>query len=463
VDLDGYETTLGNPVWVVTSNGNQTVSCSLPSLPSGAKGFNVYRNAFRIAVGGVCTSPQVTGSSFTDAGTGCGNSAPQVSSAGSSFLSSNGVSTYQLRLGGNSLNGTTGNANRIATGRGGFSQGHLETFDANNNLVDAGVAPPAVSDFFNRSSGILGTELNSSWTTEAGALLQTEGGVGGNTTSQNYAVFTGVGFPNDDQAVSATWVKSGTPTVQVNALVLRGSPTALTNYTCQPANNGSSLTIAKFVSGSFTSLATQSTTINSGDIVSFKVSGTSLNCFVNGIPVVAATDSSISSGFPGLGGFQRYNANGANVQWKNWMASPGYVSLQRPQMWSKVQTFTSGIALDSETVSASPRGIVNVSLPGALTSTWTGSTITLDKAITVTRLQVQAKTAPSGCTTNAIVRLTDGTTPVSVGVSGAANDSGPITQNYPAGVTLTLSVQTAAAGCSTSPADANAAIQYKMQ
>jgi hypothetical protein len=50
-----------------------------------------------------------------------------------------------------------------------------------------------------------------------------------------------------------------------------------------------------------------------------------------------------------------------------------------------------------------------------------------------------------------------------VGVSGAANDSGPITQNYPAGVTLTLSVQTAAAGCSTSPADANAAIQYKMQ
>src|SRR5262249_25098935 len=155
VDLDGNETTLGNSVSVVTSSGNQTVNCSLPSLPNGAKGFNVYRNAFRIVVGGVCTSPQVSGSSFTDAGTGCGNGAPQLSSAGSSFLSKNGVSTYQLRLGGRSLNGTTGNGNLIATGRGGFSQGHLGTFDANDNLADAGVAPPAVSDFFNRSSGDL--------------------------------------------------------------------------------------------------------------------------------------------------------------------------------------------------------------------------------------------------------------------------------------------------------------------
>ena len=463
VDFDGNETTLGNSVSVVTSAGHQTVNCSLPSLPNGAKGFNVYRNAFRIVVRGACTSPQVSGSSFTDTGTGCGNSAPQVNSAGSSFLSKNGVSTYQLRIGGNALNSTTGNANLIATGRGGFSQGHLGTFDANDNLVDAGVAPPAVSDYFNRSSGNLGTEPNSPWTMEAGTLLVTAGGVGGNTSGQNYAVFTGVGFPNNDQAVSATWVKSGTPTVQVNALVLRGSPTALTNYTCQPANNGASLTIAKFVSGSFTSLATQSTIINSGDIVSFNVSGTSLNCFVNGTPVVAATDSSIAGGFPGLGGFQLYNANGANVQWKNWMASPGYISLQRPQTWPQVQTFTSGIALGGETVSASPRGIVNAFLPGALTSTWTGSTITLDKAITVTHVQVQVKTAPSGCATNAIVSLTDGKTAVNVRVSGAANDSGAITQNYPAGVTLTLGVQTAATACTASPADANVAIQYKMQ
>jgi len=43
------------------------------------------------------------------------------------------------------------------------------------------------------------------------------------------------------------------------------------------------------------------------------------------------------------------------------------------------------------------------------------------------------------------------------------DDSGAVTQNYAAGASLTLSVQTAATGCTTAPADANAVIQYKMQ
>ncbi len=121
------------------------------------------------------------------------------------------------------------------------------------------------------------------------------------------------------------------------------------------------------------------------------------------------------------------------------------------------------LRVGSEALTALPRGEQNIFLPGALTATWTGSTWTPDKAITVTRVQVQAKTAPSGCTTNAVVRLTDGTNPVNVTISAAANDSGSIAQNYAAGATLTLSVQTAAAGCTTSPADANVTIQYRMQ
>jgi len=119
--------------------------------------------------------------------------------------------------------------------------------------------------------------------------------------------------------------------------------------------------------------------------------------------------------------------------------------------------------LGSEALTAAPRGEQNIFLPGALTSTWTGSTWTPDKGITVTRLQVQAKTAPAGCTTSAVVRLTDGTSPVNVTISGAASDSGIIAQNYAAGTPLTLGVQTAAAGCTTSPADANVTIQYRMQ
>jgi hypothetical protein len=137
--------------------------------------------------------------------------------------------------------------------------------------------------------------------------------------------------------------------------------------------------------------------------------------------------------------------------------------LDAEQDWSKPQHFTQGVALGFETFTASPRAEQNIFLPGALTSTWTGSTWTLDKALTVTRVQVQAKTAPAGCATNAIVRLTDGTSPINVTVSAAANDSGPLTQNYAAGASLTVAVQTAAAGCTTSPADANVVVQYRMQ
>ena len=93
----------------------------------------------------------------------------------------------------------------------------------------------------------------------------------------------------------------------------------------------------------------------------------------------------------------------------------------------------------------------------------TGSTWTPDKSITVTRVQVQAKTAPSGRATNAIVRLTDGTTPANLTIAAAANDRGAITQNYAAGASLTIAVQTAAAGCATIPADANVVVQYRMQ
>ncbi len=121
------------------------------------------------------------------------------------------------------------------------------------------------------------------------------------------------------------------------------------------------------------------------------------------------------------------------------------------------------VRVAGEAFTASPRGEQNIFLPGALTSAWTGSTWTLDKGVTVTRVQVQAKTAPAGCTTNAIVRLTDGTTPVNVTITAAANDSGAIAQNYAASAALTISVQTAAAGCTTSPADGNVTIQYRMQ
>lgn len=142
-------------------------------------------------------------------------------------------------------------------------------------------------------------------------------------------------------------------------------------------------------------------------------------------------------------------------------------SIPVPQAGSSLLS-TNGVStyklnLSNEVLTASPRAEQNVFLAGALTSTWTAATWTTDKAVTVTRIQVQAKTAPSGCGTNAVVRVTDGTTPQTVTVSAAANDSGALTQNYAAGAAITVSVSTAASGCGTNPADANVSVQYRMQ
>lgn len=101
--------------------------------------------------------------------------------------------------------------------------------------------------------------------------------------------------------------------------------------------------------------------------------------------------------------------------------------------------------------------------PGALTATSTADTWTVSRAVIVTRVQAQLRVAPSGCSTSAILRVTDGSTPVNLTLSAAANDSGIISQSYPAGTSFTSSIQTAAGGCATSPGDANVVVQYRMQ
>jgi hypothetical protein len=216
----------------------------------------------------------------------------------------------------------------------------------------------------------------------------------------------------------------------------------------------------RVVNAGTTSLNSTTSTGAVGDLLRLEVApGGALTCFKNGAVALTATDTQISSGSPGL------LISGSVATEKNWSGGNLHplAQLDTEQDWTRTQHFTQGVAFGTETFTASPRSEQNVFLTGALTSTWTGATWTTDKAVTVTRVQVQAKTAPAGCTTNAVVRFTDGTTPVNVTISAAANDSGALSQNYAAGSSLQLLVQTAAAGCTTSPADANVTIQYRMQ
>jgi len=224
--------------------------------------------------------------------------------------------------------------------------------------------------------------------------------------------------------------------------------------------NSTTIFIQRVVNAGSTNLTSTASTGNVGDSLRLEVApGGALTCFKNGVSTLTATDTQIASGSPGL------LISGNVATEKNWSGGNLHPlgQLDTEQDWTRTQHFTQGVAFGTETFAASPRAEQNIFLPGALTSTWTGATWTNDKAVTITRIQVQAKTAPAGCTTNAVVRLTDGTTPVNVTISAVANDSGAIAQNYPAGSSLQVLVQTAAAGCTTSPADANVTVQYRMQ
>jgi hypothetical protein len=92
----------------------------------------------------------------------------------------------------------------------------------------------------------------------------------------------------------------------------------------------------------------------------------------------------------------------------------------------------------------------------------TASTLTPSSNITVTRIQAQAQLAPSGCSTNAVIQITEGTATGtrSLSLSGAANDSGVLALNYAAGTPLKITVLPPS-GCKVWPASVNAVVQYQ--
>jgi hypothetical protein len=105
----------------------------------------------------------------------------------------------------------------------------------------------------------------------------------------------------------------------------------------------------------------------------------------------------------------------------------------------------------------------NTFLAGALTSVFTAARLTPDGNLSVTRIQVGLGTAPLGCSTNAVIQISDGTPAgtKTLTLTAAANDSGPLTVNYSAGTPILVGLSIRAVGCGTRPQNANVLVQYK--
>ena len=449
-DVTGRNSPLSAPSAPVTVDGTQTVTVSFTPVPGqastiAARALTSFSNVLLCGNPGPGGSGAFQGTSYVDTtngpGLGCSVTLTNFMTAGNtSGLSLGGVAAPQLQL----VNGTF-----VDSLAGAFTANRTQTIPDVNGVVPVTSYVNSAYDNATRANGAIGAN----WTTTSNNINIFSNSFQGTTTVNNVAFWNVNPFAADQFAELTV--------VSLNATTDFDGPAARVStgnwYSCVESNT--SLIFQRSLNGTTSNIATVSVTGNTGDVLRIEVQGSTVKCYQNGVLQITQTDTNLTSGSPGMELF------GDVATLKNWSGGNLHplAQLDAEQDWTKTQHFMQGLAVGTETFSASPRGVQSVFLPGALTSTWTGSTWTLDKAVSITRVQVQTKTAPSGCTTNATVRLTDGTSPVSLVISAAANDSGPIIQNYTAGASLTVGVQTAAAGCTTSPADANVIVQYRMQ
>jgi hypothetical protein len=446
IDVNGKETTLGSSISATTTTGNQTVTVTPPVLPAGAIGYKPYRDGLLDNVT-PCGTAFITGANpYVDTfASQCNNNPPMTNTAVTSSLNSSGITTYQLKMA-NNFTDVVAPAPLTAN--------RTQTLPDVTGIVPVSSYQNSAYDNATRANGAIGAN----WTVEQNGLNIASNQIQGTSAGYNSAFWVANAYSTSQFAQATITALNGATDFPGVSVLAGGTGGNSTYYAC--LENSTNIYIQRVVNAVATNLTSAASAGTVGDLLRLEVApGGVLTCYKNGGVALTSTDTQITTGAPGL------SISGNVATLKNWSGGNLHplAHLDTEQDWTKTQHYAQGVAFGTETFTASPRGEQNVFLPGALTSAWTGSTWTLDKAVTVTRVQVQAKTAPAGCTTNSVVRLTDGTSPVNVTISAAGNDSGPIAQNYAAAASLTISVQTAASGCTASPADANVVVQYRMQ
>ena len=441
IDVNGRETTLGPAISATTTSGNQTVTLTPGTLPTGAIGYRPYRDG---ALDNVtpCTTFIPGAVPYVDTfAAQCNNNPPTINAGVASSLNSSGITTYQLKMA-NNFTDVLAPAPLTAS--------RTQTLPDVNGIVPVSSYLNSAYDNFNRANGAIGAN----WNVTLNGLNVSSNNIQGTASAvNNVGLWTANSFSGNQFAEATITALNGTTDFPGVAVNMSG-----TNNWYYCTEDSTTLFLQKDIAGVVTNTSS-AVSAAVGDVLRVENNGGTITCYRNGASALTITDSALTSGSPGI------VISGNVATMKNWSGGNLHplAHLDTEQDWTKTQHFTQGVALGLESFTASPRAEQTVFLPGALTSTWTGSTWTLDKAVTITHVQVQAKTAPAGCSTNAVVQLTNGATPINVTISAAANDSGPISQNYAAAASLTISVQTAAAGCTTSPADANVVVQYRMQ
>ena len=289
VDIDGNFTGLSPVTTATTSGGSRTVTVTYPRpAPDGAVAWIPYRNGGMANIPGCGNIPLSTPSFVDTFGFICGTSAPFSTTAGSSIFGKNGISTSTLRLTNNGFvvgaafpNNLSGNRTLSIPD----NTGYLPTTSYLNSAYDNAT----------RANGAIGAN----WTVTNNGINIASNNFVGTAATNDVAFWSASPFsPVQFSQVTLTALNGTTDFPGVTVL-MSGSGGSTQGYNC--IENSTNIFIQKIAGTTNTILKSASTTGAVGDILRLEAApGGALTCYKNGVSTLAITDTTYSSGNPGL-------------------------------------------------------------------------------------------------------------------------------------------------------------------
>ena len=330
LDVNGNASALSPSTNAVTSTGNQTVTVTRPSAPPGAVSWLAYRNGIRIVATAiavpVATSSVQDTQSFTN-----GNSSLVVA-AGVSTLAANGLSGLGLTLVNNGFTWATSFPNSLSANR------TLSIPDVSGYSEISGYVNSAY-DNFTRANGAIG----SNWSVAQGGLNVTSNTIQGTAGSANNTAFwiaPGSAFAAPQFSEATITALNGTSDFPGVMVLLSGSGGSTQGYDC--VEDTTNIFIQRVNGGTNTNLTSAATTGAIGDVLRLEVApGGFLTCYKNGVSTLTATDTTYTTGSPGLNLFSNVATE------KNWSGGNlhPFAHLDLEQDWTKPQHFNGGMTV----------------------------------------------------------------------------------------------------------------------
>lgn len=172
----------------------------------------------------------------------------------------------------------------------------------------------SVSDDFNRANA---TSLGGNWTLNKGTFGINTNALYPRTASDDCAAFWNAASFAANQFAQGTITAIAADSFAIGVAVRCNTSAVASFYFAYAYRNVSpnvDVEIGKYVSGTYTSLTTTTGWVVN-DVLRLEISGTTLTLKRNGSTLTTTSDSSLSSGSPGISG---YGSSSANAKLDNW-------------------------------------------------------------------------------------------------------------------------------------------------